>query len=318
MGEGAWSRGGIWSTIVAGAAGALLACSDGTAPPLEELGVREALMASPVVVAGLSPSAALEIRDRIRTARETPARDVVIVPAPGPALVVADVRSIDGARASLGEDAFVGYAMIDHDGALRATALVRPVAGRDDGPSIALLGERDPATLAIEDAALAGAARPELAALARQGVRRFVRVQGWPAALVVRGDTAYVNASWLVLEGEASPGAVVAAPAALMGATAPANAAIDGGRAGAGPFVSTSSTEQPLANGAAGPSKSGGCGDDCAETGCYKTKICKRETILPCCEVSPARVPANETSLLFLLAPVAYLAVRARRQRGAS
>ncbi|HSO39430.1 MAG TPA: hypothetical protein VLT33_43180 [Labilithrix sp.] len=314
MSEGVWSRVEIWSTLVVGAAAALLACSDGASPPLEELGLREALEASPVVVASLPPSVAVQIRDRIRAARETPAHDLVIASAPGPELASADVQSVDGVRASLGEDAFVGYALVDDNGARRATALAPSVAGGDDGAWITLLGERDPATLAIEDAAIVGSARPELAALAQHGVQRFVRVEGWPAAVVVRGDTAYVNASWLVLEGAALPTASVASPIVTRRTTTPSNAAPARGDAKPRAFVSTSSTQEPLPKGATSSSNS--VCDGCVETGCYKTKICKHETFLPCCDVSPARLPADETSLLFVLAPVAFLAVMARRRRG--
>jgi hypothetical protein len=132
-------------------ASALIACSDGAPPPLEDLGLRETLEASPGVVASLPPSSALQIRDRVRSARTEAARDLVVSSTSDPASPVADVRSIDRARADVGEDAFVGYALVGENDAFRATALAPPATGGEDGAPIELLGEHDPRTAAGDD-----------------------------------------------------------------------------------------------------------------------------------------------------------------------
>ena len=188
----------------------LVACSDSTEPPFDELPLRDALDADPEVIATMSTDAQKSLAVRLHDAQrmqaqagfttrttsndETLERDAV------EALVV----SLDRTRETNQEEALVTATL---DVASADPLLLAPPVGLSGNTAstkvidLSMLEGADPKspTAEAEKRALAGEAGLILADLAEQAhADRFIRVSRWPVGAVAAGRTVYVNSSWLV------------------------------------------------------------------------------------------------------------------------
>ena len=173
---------------------ALGGCGD-SAPPFDELPLRDALRADPAVIAALPDDARSRLAVRLRAAgaSDDPA-DVVERLASPPATGAA----LDAAREQRRADALV-VGVVTAEGVAR----VFKEEGRDDVAAAPRLptveGVASGTTAPLESRALDGPAGVTLGALmARTSTRRLVRVTGWPVGAIALGDAVYVDAAWLV------------------------------------------------------------------------------------------------------------------------
>ncbi len=192
-------------------AGALVVggCVAEPTPPLGQLSLRDTLSAEPTVVASLPVDERTELARRFEVARaETHAPETV-----GGAGIVAattdeQLVAVDDLRKKRGVDAMIAARLEAKDAQVRATPFAIELDPRDATPSTPLTveGPAPTVTLDAEARALGGAAGMIVReAMRASGARHLVRVVGWPAALVVAGDTVYVNAAWLVAMGSVEP-----------------------------------------------------------------------------------------------------------------
>ncbi len=169
-------------------------------PPYDGLPLRDALRASPEVVASLSLETRREVAQRMEQATQG---DDAAMALPSPEVTTIDAlsRSADEAREDRGQDALVLGEVV-----LQPNELVVSTAGIDEqnayrvpaGP-ILLRGRPGVETAAFEDAALRGRAGQLLRELSlRTETQQLVRTTGLPMGAWAFGDTLYVNASWLV------------------------------------------------------------------------------------------------------------------------
>lgn len=192
---------------------ALVACSGGGAPPLDELSLRDALGASPATVAALSLEQQKSLAERLEATRRAQTDVEPLTPQKTPE---ADVRSVDEARRARGGDALI----VAIEGS--ATLAAHPAEATSSDPLPPLEGAPATDTADAEQRALNGRAGAILVELLRaSGARRVIRVTQWPIAAVAVGDAVYVNASFLVVLGaleddDGAPRATLK-PAALHG-----------------------------------------------------------------------------------------------------
>ena len=184
----------VATTVVA----TLLARSaSGTSPPLEQLGLRDALLARPEVIAALLPAAHQQLAQRFEDARRHPGnpQEPVVATAFTP---VDEVRAVDEGRLGRGRDALIAGQL-----QLTAAGLEVPFFSAEvaDGPAPLPPLEGVPAGATAEDEAIAlrGTAGAVLRGLLDQsGASRLVRVVSWPVAAVAIKEAVYVNAAWLM------------------------------------------------------------------------------------------------------------------------
>lgn len=176
----------------------LLSACGAEVPPLGELPLRDALRASPEAVAMLPDDERLGLAARFEVAHQRPA-ETERVPVVGPTTAGGEVRRVDGVRETRGEDALVLARLTHLDEEVRADGLSVEVAAAGPSEPVELTGSQPAWTGPLEAAALSGRAGALVEHLAdRFEAQQLVRVTSWPAAIVVRQDTIYVNASWLV------------------------------------------------------------------------------------------------------------------------
>jgi hypothetical protein len=191
----------------------LAGCGDGT-PPLDALGLRDALTADPEVIASLPASARRSLAERLEAARagEPNSEELAVTVEAGAG---ATASRVDRARQEHGRDAVM---VASYEPAAR-TLFVHPVPDsvgeRNEGEPIALAGSSS-----LESAALDGKAGAIVNALvAASGAKHVERVTGWPVGAVAIGETVYVNGAWLTAlapaestDGGIAPIAMSAAP----------------------------------------------------------------------------------------------------------
>jgi hypothetical protein len=223
------------AVVVFGAAFALMvnaACSD-SAPPLEELSMRDALGADPTVVHGLPPAAQEALADKFQSTLETQISNDE-AEAAGAITPAQEVRAIDDARLSKELDALLAADVTVSNGKLVAHARGISSAHVSPPPSLPPLpqieGDEPTITKDEETRALSGNAGDVVRhILAQTHARRVMRVTGWPMAAVAIDDVVYVNASWLVAMSAREP------------KTATPNAALSAGSQGGVSFITPQS-----------------------------------------------------------------------------
>ena len=181
-------------------------------PPLEQLGLRDALLAKPEVIAALLPPAHQQLALRFEEARRHPGdpQELLVAPELGPVEVI---RTLDRGRLARGREALIA-------GEVRITPLGIEVPFFTDEPAAPpdtlppLEGVPAGATAEAETTALHGTAGAVLQALLLHSqATHLVRVVSWPVAAVAIQDVVYVNAAWLLALG----------PQSAAGATPPAS-----------------------------------------------------------------------------------------------
>jgi hypothetical protein len=187
-------RDGVVMRLESAFALALLVGCDQGPPPFDELPLRDALHASPEVVALLPDSARVQLAARFDSAR---ARDDTTdeLETSEAAAPVAMVAALDRVRQGRkGEPLVVG--VLNHGAAWPIRERVYP----PHAPALPPIEGTPAATTAvIENRALQGEAGAAVRALlAASGAHHLYRVVGWPAGVVAIEDTVYVNPSWLV------------------------------------------------------------------------------------------------------------------------
>lgn len=193
---------GAWATMKAGwfaLAFVLPGCGQ-DAPPYGDLPLRDALRASPDVIAGLSYDTRRDLALRLDNAALEQETESTLTVAENASIdALADVA--DEAREDLEIDALViGEVLPEAQNVrLRSEDIDAPTLERSVVGPIFLQGARSPSTQALEDVALRGRAGKWLRALSgRTGAIRMVRTTGLPMGAWTYKDTLYVNASWLV------------------------------------------------------------------------------------------------------------------------
>jgi hypothetical protein len=175
----------------------LAGCGSET-PPYGDLPIRDALSATPEVLATLPESARRDLANRMLDEQVVVDDDVTAASASVPS-VAAIVQSADASREAEGKDAVVLGAVEQGSGGFAVHALAMDEAGEAPPELIAIEGDAEASTKALEDAALQGRAGAILARMVeRWGAKRVVRVTGWPAGAVAANETIYVNGAWLV------------------------------------------------------------------------------------------------------------------------
>ncbi|MFO0579382.1 MAG: hypothetical protein U1A78_35730 [Polyangia bacterium] len=166
------------------------------APPLDQLGLRDALLARPEVIAALPPQAQQRLAERFESARQR-TEGTVRLPGVNEALGVDLVRVLDGLRLAERKDALLISQFVLLPVGLEAQPLETPVDPSRTLPP--LEGVPAGVTAEAEASALQGAAGALLGALLRQAeATHLVRVVSWPVAAVAIHNVVYVNAAWLV------------------------------------------------------------------------------------------------------------------------
>ncbi len=325
-------------SLVLGWAVVALGCG-AEAPPFEALPLRDSLLTDGRAIASLPRDARARLAARFEDARTAPASPAA---APAAASPEAATRAVDEAREDQGQDALVAYAL---EGG-RVVAYVSAVP-EEAHPARELTVEGDvpPETEAMEARSLAGRAGRIVEAL-RESSRaaHVVRVNGWPAAVAVVGDTVYVNGAWLVALAPEAEGAVVgptvhfpAGPTEARGGTTNQGSG-DGGTAQDASTPPPGPSPAPLVNptctgggpsgcdrcsgsGCSGSDCSSGCGgsgckgSSCSGSSCSGSSCggssCGSSSRT--CSATPASDAAWGVSrLLALLAPLAFVLARSR------
>lgn len=180
-------------------AGLLSGCGE-EAPPYDALPLRDALRATPEVVAGLPFETRHAIAQRLEEARPKDG-DATTIVAPQISTIDAVSMAVDEARDDLGQDALVLGEVVSND-----DMFVVSQRGIDDdalavmasGPFL-LRGRPSTTTAPLEDAALRGRAGQLLRELSRRtNAEEIVRTTNLPLGAWAKDETLYVNASWLV------------------------------------------------------------------------------------------------------------------------
>lgn len=193
---------GAWATTKAGwcAVAFVLSGCGQDAPPYDDLPLRDALRASPDVIAGLSYDTRRDLAMRLDNAALEQETESTLTVAENASIdALADVA--DEAREDLESDALViGEVLPEAQNVrLRSEDIDAPALERSVVGPIFLQGARATSTKALEDVALRGRAGKWLRALSgRTGAIRMVRTTGLPMGAWTYKDTLYVNASWLV------------------------------------------------------------------------------------------------------------------------
>ena len=184
------------------------------APPYDDLPLRDALRATPEVVASLSLDTRRELALRLDAAgieqEATSAFD-------RPETVTIDslARIADEAREDQGNDALIVGELISqaNDFVLHGENVEERALGQTNVGPIYLQGRPGAQTAALEDLALQGRAGKWLRELSgRTKTSKMVRKSGVPFGAWAFEDTLYVNPSWLVAMSALEEGAALPSP----------------------------------------------------------------------------------------------------------
>jgi hypothetical protein len=178
----------------------LLAGCGQDAPPYDDLPLRDALRATPEVVAGLSFETRHELAERLDAAGRN---DDGTMTFGLPETVTIDTlaRVADEAREDQEQDALIVGEIVAQpsDFSLRSENIDEETLGRVVVGPIFLRGRPGAQTVPLEDVALRGRAGKWLRELSgRAHTKQMVRTTGLPLGAWAFEDTLYVNASWLV------------------------------------------------------------------------------------------------------------------------
>jgi hypothetical protein len=189
----------------------LFACGGEEQPPLDQLTLRDALLADPTVIAQLGSSARQNLSARFTDDRMR-ASATISVPLQTGAPLVTGVLAMDSVRFSTGMDALLTGTWRSTSVGAEALAFTAAIGTRPKGVLPAWAGDPSGITTLSEERALAGAAGAAVEELLRaSGARQLERVVAWPVAALATDDTVYVNAAWLVALDEQAQGSGSAA-----------------------------------------------------------------------------------------------------------
>lgn len=179
----------VLSTLVLGSARG--------APPLDQLPLRDALLARPEVVAELAPEARQRLAQRFEEARKRPQPSAAVLGEPD-AQPLDLVRALDLSRLGERKDAVVAAQLVLSPLGVEAREFTDEPT-EPQGVLPPLDGVAASTTAEEEAGALQGTAGVVLSRLLRQSeAKRMVRVQSWPVGAIAIRGTVYVNAAWLV------------------------------------------------------------------------------------------------------------------------
>lgn len=214
----------------------LFACGSGEeTPPLDELALRDSLLAEPSVIAQLRP----DVRQRLRArfVSERLRADAITEFTPQQDTPLANqVLGMDATRFSAGRDALIAgsWQQVDHTGQngqrTQAVAFTAPVAEQPTSTLPPMQGDMSGDTILMEQRALAGEAGAVIEQLLQtSNAQRVERVIAWPIAALSAGGTVYVNASWLTAMDKIGCSSGSNGGGSNSGGTAPAGAAQQNG-----------------------------------------------------------------------------------------
>lgn len=223
-------------------------------PPLDEMTLRDVLLADPEVVAHLQKDARDRLRTRFHDQRLTPdAVTEVTVSSSLPLLN--QVVTMDAARFHAGRDALLTGAWQTTNTGAEAVPFSAVVGTKPQAPLPPLGGDLSGDTLLSAERALEGQAGAIVEALiAMTGATKIERVTAWPIAALATMDTVYVNGSWLVAMDESATGCGAGGGSGGGGKTAPAGPPQNGLY---GYLVSGDGTGQDKAGGVGGDGTEG-------------------------------------------------------------
>lgn len=176
----------------------LFACGgDAETPPLDELMLRDTLLAEPSVIAQLRPDVRQRLRARFTSERlRSDATTEVTVQQDAP--LANQVLVMDAARHVAQRDALLTGSWQHIDQTVQAIAFIAPVAEHPTSTLPPLQGDISGNTILMEQRALEGEAGAVIEQLLKSsGAQRIERVVAWPIAALSAGGTVYVNAAWL-------------------------------------------------------------------------------------------------------------------------
>ncbi len=184
--------------VLAIALSAVACGSSDEQPPLDQLTLRDALLAEPAVVAHLQAAAQQHLQTRFVQQRLQP--DATTEAAAQSSLpMLNQVVAMDAVRFSGGRDALLTGVWQPTPTKVLAVVYTAPGGQAPAHPLPALSGDLSGDTLASEQHALSGAAGALIEELmVSSGAQNLQRVVSWPIAALATADTVYVNASWLV------------------------------------------------------------------------------------------------------------------------
>lgn len=197
----------VAAVLMLPAALALAACGSGDdQPPLDEMTLRDVLLADPTVVAHLAKDARDHLRTRFTDQRLAP--DVVTeVTVSSDMPLLNQVVTMDASRFHAGRDAMIAGAWQMTNTGAEALPFYGAVGTKPQNPLPALGGDLSGDTLLAAESALEGPAGAIVEALmASSGATKIERVTVWPIGALATADTVYVNGSWLVAMDERATG----------------------------------------------------------------------------------------------------------------
>lgn len=228
---------------------AVMACGSGgeEPPPLDEMTLRDALLAEPAVVGKLGVEPRQRLRSRFAVARlqAEPATEVrtAMGAQPMAAQPMDRVLALDAIRFAAGRDALLTATWQSTSSGAQAQPYTTIVAPAPEAPLPPLTGEPGGETLESESRALTGTAGAILEQLLRTtGATKLQRVVAWPIAALAMGDTVYVNGAWLVAMDEHGTGCHSGGGAPATAMPAPAAA----GQAGQYMYMTAGSDQSQL------------------------------------------------------------------------
>jgi hypothetical protein len=320
---------------------------------LEQLELRDALLAEPAVIAGLPRVAQQRLAGRFwaGVALDAPVQSMAPVQTTAPEQ---RLRRMDAQRQQQGQDAFLMGQWAQTAVAETLTPFYRPARSAPSSPLPALVGAAT-ATAAQEARALAGRAGAAIEDLIKySGITQLERVTGWPAAVLAIDDRLYINGAWLTAVAALEPGEPIAPGSGGSGSIGPTRAGNVAALAGVGGAILalpsehppgqhiealTDGTPDPAAppSGAAATGSSSSCSDpfgcnnsSCNNSSCNNSsstsssscnQTCGDQSDHQCCRacaLMPARSGPDPSALLLLLwlaTPLAWLAAVDLRAR---
>jgi hypothetical protein len=176
----------------------LFACGGGEeSPPLDEMPLRDTLLAEPRSIAQLPT----DVRQRLRArfSAERLRADATTEVSLQPGMTFANqVLLMDATRFSAGRDALLSGTWQELPQTAQATAFIAAVGSQPLAELPPLEGDLSGSTLLMEQHALTGEAGAVVEGLLRAtSARRLERVVSLPLAALSANGTVYVNAAWL-------------------------------------------------------------------------------------------------------------------------
>ncbi len=329
---------------------ALENCGGDAEPPLEDMPLRDALLAEPGVIAHLSSKARQHLRERFATSRLLYDADTLLNGhADKPFLQ--QVAAMDAVRFAQGRDALLTGSWLVTSAGAQAVSFSASILAQPQNPLPPLGGDFSAETTLFEQRALAGPAGAAIEQLlASSGAQSVQRVVAWPIAALASADTVYVNAAWLVAMDENSSGCGSAGNAGNFETSPTANAnqgglygyLVSGGSgldtsAGAGAAaaegdITEAGPHSPNQASSSDLCSSSSCkSSDCSTSDCNNSTDCNNNnnschssdcdsSDKSCCRACTIAAPApnpllGNGALLWLLLPLGFL-LKSERENG--